>query len=554
MTSNSVKWDMTVDVVAVGSGIGGLSAAIVAHDLGLRALVLEKAEKLGGVSAYSGGEVFLPNNWLEAAAGIEDSRELGRAYFEFLAAGYAEPELQANLLDTGPVAARYFQEKAGVRWKIITGFPDYHYPHAPGTLAGGRYLETELFDGKLLGEWQDKTYLSPHMPNGITHDEMFEWGGFPNILKWDFKLLGKRMRQDIRSFGPGMMAYFIKAALIDRKIPAHLQTAARELIVESGRVVGVRAEKDGKALFIKAEHGVLLATGGYDWRPDLAKYFEQLPEWHSMCLPTVEGDGMIMGGEVGAAIAAVPPNNLGLFFGYNVPGETQAGAPLWRASWEGGTPHALWVNQAGQRFGDESFYRDHLPKVREWRGDTQTRPNFPPYLIFDHNFREKYALGSYLPSMEFPKGLVTSAGSLRELATKLGIDGANLEATVARFNVLAEEGVDRDFGRGTYPWAAMMTGDRSRKNPNLGPLDKPPYYGLRLHVASVGVNAAGLKTNIDAQVAHVRGHAIPGLYAAGNCAAPLDTGAGYQSGLANLRGMVAGYRAAHHALNGGSRG
>jgi 3-oxosteroid 1-dehydrogenase len=93
----------------------------------------------------------------------------------------------------------------------------------------------------------------------------------------------------------------------------------------------------------------------------------------------------------------------------------------------------------------------------------------------------------------------------------------------------------------------MMTGDSTRSNPNLGPLDKPPYYGLRLHVASVGINAAGLRTNVDAQVIHVRGRPIDGLYAVGNSAAPLDIGAGYQSGLSNLRGMVGGYRAALHA-------
>lgn len=541
------KWDLTVDVVAVGSGLGGLSAAIVAHDEGKKAVVLEKAPKLGGVCAYSGGEVFVPNNHLQAAAGIADSREQGRAYLEFLAAGYADPKLQANLLDVGPVAARYFQERAGVRWKIVAGFPDYHYPKAPGTLKAGRYLETELFDGNQLGEWKDKTYLTPHMPNGISHDEMFEWGGFPNILKWDFSLLGKRMRKDIRSFGPAMMGHFIKAGMIDRKIPAFVNTPVRELVEEDGEVVGVRAERDGKDFFVRAKKGVLLAIGGYDWRPELAKYFEHMLEWYSMCQPTLEGDAFVLGGEVGAAIAAVPPNNLGQFFGYNVTGETQEGAPLWRASWEGGFPHAIWVNRAGKRFGDESFYRDYLPKTRDWDGVTQTRPNFPPFLIFDQNFRDKYPLGSYLPSMDFPEGLVERAETLRELASKLGIDPEGLEQTVERFNRFAADGADPDFERGTYPWAAMMTGDRSRKNPNLGPLDKAPFYGLRLHVASVGVNAAGLLTNEHAQVMHVRGRPIRGLYAAGNSAAPLDIGAGYQSGLSNLRGLVGGYLAGRHA-------
>jgi 3-oxosteroid 1-dehydrogenase len=542
------KWDLTVDVVAVGSGLGGLSAAIVAHDSGKKVLLLEKGPKLGGVCAYSGGEVFVPANHLQGAAGIADSPEQGRAYLEFLAAGYADPELANNLLEVGPAAARYFGERAGVRWKLIAGFPDYHYPRAPGTLAAGRYLETELFDGKTLGEWQNKSYaMSPHMPNGITHDEMFEWGGFTHILKWNFSLMGKRISQDLRSFGPAMMGYFLKAALVDRKIPAHVDTPLRELLVENGEVVGVRAEREGQDLFIRARKGVVLAIGGYDYKPELARYFEQLPEWFSMCQPTLEGDALVVGGEVGAAIAAVPPANLGQFFGYNVPGETHAGVPLWRASWEGGSPHALWVNRAGRRFGDESFYRDYLPKTRIWDGITQTQPNFPPFLIFDQNFREKYALGTFLPGMELPEELVKRDDTLRGLAAKLGIDADGLEASIARFNRFAEAGVDQDFGRGSYPWAGMMTGDRSRKNPNLGPLDKPPYYGMKLRVASVGVNAAGLKTDKSARVLHVRGAPIPGLYAAGNSTAPLDIGAGYQSGLSNLRGMVGGYLAGRHA-------
>jgi 3-oxosteroid 1-dehydrogenase len=344
-----------------------------------------------------------------------------------------------------------------------------------------------------------------------------------------------------------MMGYFVKAAMLDRKVQAYLETPLQALCVEGAEVVGVRARRDGKDFFIRARKGVVLAAGGYDWRPELAKYFEHMPEWHSMCQPTLEGDALVAGGEIGAAIAAVPPSNLGQFYGYNVPGETQAGAPLWRASWEGGFPHALWVNRRGERFADESFYRDYLPKTRLWNGSTQSTPNFPPFLVFDQNFRDKYALGTFLPTMDLPEELAARADTLRGLAEKLGIDPHGLEATVARFNQLAEEGVDHDFGRGTYPWAAMMTGDRSRKNPNLGPLDKAPFYGLRLHVASVGVNAAGLLTNEHAQVMHVRGNPIPGLYAAGNSAAPLDIGAGYQSGLSNLRGMVGGFLAGKHA-------
>jgi 3-oxosteroid 1-dehydrogenase len=541
-------WDAAVDVVVVGSGIGGLSCAIAAHDRGAKVVVLEKAPKLGGVSAYSGGEVFVPANHVEERDGIADTPDGGARYLQFLAGGYADPGLQRALLETGRVAARYFEEKAGVRWKVVRGFPDYHHPHAPGTVAQGRYLETELFDGALLGDWQKRTYLSPHMPNGITHEELFAWGGFVDVLHWDFATMAKRYRKDQRGFGPGMMAYFVKAAMIDRGIPAYVESPARALVVEGGAVVGVRAERGGKDFLLRAKKGVVLAAGGYDWNPETARWFELLPEWNSMVQPSVAGDAMTMGCEVGAAIAAVPAFNLGLFFGYRVPGEEHDGKPLWRGSWEGGFPHAIWVNRKGERFADESFYRDYLPKTRAWDGARQEHPNFPPFLVFDASYRAKYPLGTVLPGQEFPPGLVETDDTLEGLAKKLGVDAAGLARTVERFNRHAAEGKDPDFGRGSYPWAAMMTGDRTRPNPNLGPLEKPPYFGLRLHVASVGINAAGLRTNADAQVIHVRGRPIEGLYAAGNSAAPLDLGAGYQSGLSNLRGMVHGYRAALHAV------
>jgi 3-oxosteroid 1-dehydrogenase len=542
-----MTWDLDVDVVCVGSGLGGLTAAIAAHDQGASVVVLEKAPKLGGVCAYSGGEVFVCCNHKMDAEGRPDSPDEAMRYLSFLAGGYADPELQQILFEEGPVVARYLEDRAGVRWKIIRDFPDYHYPHAPGTAASGRYLEVELFEGAQLGPWQKKTYLSPHMPPGINHDELFAWGGLATITKWDFALMGKRIGKDIRGMGPAMMGYLVKAAMIDRAIPAHVETPVRRLVVDGGRVVGVEAERAGAPLRVRARRGVVLAIGGYDWNRKLARQYEQLPEWYSMCQPSVEGDNIVVGGEVGAALARVPSYNLGMFFGYRIPGEEHDGQPLFRASWEGGYPHALWVNRAGRRFGDESFYRDYLPKCHAWDGLTQDHPNYPPFLIFDQSYRDKYAFATYLPGMDAPEEVLARAATPRELAVKLGVDPDGLEDTIARFNRHAVEGVDPEFGRGSYPWAAMMTGDKSRPNPNLGPLDRPPYYGVQLVPVGVGVNSIGLETNRFAQVMHVRGHAIAGLYACGNSAAALDTGAGYQSGLSNLRGMTWGFIAGQHA-------
>ena len=543
-----MSWDLEVDFISVGSGLGGLTAAIKAHDLGAQVVVLEKAPKLGGVCAYSGGEVFVPNNHHMAAAGYADDDANGKAYFDFLAGGYADERLQAVLMNKGREACRYLQERAGVRWRIIKDFPDYHYPHAPGTVAAGRYFECDLFQGKDLGPWQKKTYLTPHMPPGITHEELFAWGSLSCILQWDFATMGQRVAADVRGMGPAMMGYFVKAAMLDRGIPAHVDTPVRRLVMDAGRVVGVEAEKAGQTWRVKARRGVLLAIGGYDWHPDFPRYYEGLPSWRSMVQPSVEGDNIIVGGEVGAALAGVPSYNLGMFFGYRIAGEEHEGKPLYRASWEGGYPHALWVNRAGKRFGDESFYRDYLPQCHAWDGIKQEHPNLPPFLIFDQNYRDKYAFATYLPGMPVPEDILAKADTPEALAEKLGIDPTAFRATIDRFNGPAADGLDPDFNRGAYPWAAKMTGDHSRKNPNLGPLDKPPYYGIALVPVGVGINAVGLRTNANAQAVHVRGHAIEGFYAAGNSAAALDTGAGYQSGVSNLRGIAWGYVAAEHAM------
>lgn len=537
-----------VDVVCVGSGLAGVSAAIAAHDAGGSALLLEKAPKLGGVCAYSGGEVFVVGNHLMAEAGTPDDVVAGRAYLDFLAGGYAHRPHQDVLVEQGAIAARWFAEKAGVRWKLIANFPDYHYPKAPGTVATGRYLEPELFEGASLGPWQKRSYGTPHMPPGITHDELFAWGGLSNVIGWDFRTMGKRIATDVRGMGPAMMGWFLKAACVDRAIPTAVDTPVTALLREGRRIVGVVATHEGRSVTVRARRGVVLGTGGYDWNAEVARAFEGLPEWRSMVQPSVSGDHLVLAGEHGAALAGVPPYNLGMFFGYRVPGEEHDGRPLWRASWEGGYPHALWVNRAGRRFADESFYRDYLPKVRAWDGVAQAHPNYPPFLIFDQNYRDKYAFCSYMPGQPIPEALVTTAATLRELAERLGVDADALEATVARFNEHAERGEDPDFARGTYPWAATMTGDRRRPNPNLGPLDKPPFYGLALTPVGVGVNAVGLRTDTRARVVSVRGEPIDGLYAAGNAAALLDIGAGYQSGLSNLRGMTWGWLAGRDAM------
>jgi len=551
MTAKPAKWDLEVDFVAVGSGGGAITGAIAVHDLGKKAVVLEKAPKLGGVTAYSGGEIFLANNHVMQRQGMPDSYEAGRAYHDFLSGGYNDPKLLDVMLKASYEVVPYLEERCGVKWMAIKDFPDYYYPKAPGTVAEGRYLEVDLFKGSELGEWQDKTYaMTPFQTSGITFDDLTAWGGMCRVKDWDFSKIAKGMSEDLRGLGPGLMGYMIKAAMVDRGIPAYVETPVTQLVSEDGNVIGVRAEHAGRDFFVRASSGVLLAIGGYDLNEEMARYFEGVPEWKSMCQPFVTGDNIILGGEVGAAIAAVPPYNQAHFLGYHIPGEEHFSKQLYRGAPEGAFPHAIWVNRAGNRFCDESFYKDYLSKIRMYDGRTNTQPNYAPFMIFDQTYCDNYLLGAYLPGQPIPENVVPRANTVRELAEKLGIDADNLEATIERFNKFAEQGKDEDFGRGEYPWANRFLGDRNYPNPNMGPLTKPPFYGLKLAATNSGVNAAGLKINKNGQVMSVRGEPIGGLYAAGNSAAHIDTGTGYQSGIANMRGIARCWISAHHALEG----
>jgi 3-oxosteroid 1-dehydrogenase len=543
------NWDHEVDFVSVGSGIGGLAGAIAAHDSGLDVLILEKAAVIGGCTGYSYGQVWVPNNSVMRAAGLHDSDEAGMAYLEFISGGFGEPDMRKRYLEAGPEAVEYFAEKAGVQWKIVSDFSDYYYPSGPGTSPAGRFLDVEPIAGADLGDWQTRSRLTPHAPNGITHDEMFSWGGVSSLTEWDYELLGNRIANDQRTMGPGLAAYFIRAACVNRKIPAYTETPLRRLIVDGGRVIGVEAERDGAPWRIKARRGVLLAMGGYDHAEDKAVFWEQRPAYKSALPPGQDGDHLVIATEIGAEVATVPPVNACAILGYQMPGEQhETGEPLWRPAFEAGLPHMIAVNRKGRRFGDESFYRDYQPRLTAWDGITQSFENLPAFLIFDQTYRDKYPIASCPPGQPLPDGFAQEAGSLRELADKLGIDPDGLEATVDRFNADASAGVDTEWKRGSWPWANWMFGDLNCKpNANLGPLVKAPFYGFEARSVGVGVNAAGLRIDTDARVRHVRGEAIQGLYAAGGSAAWRDIGSGYQSGIANARGLIWGYLAGRHA-------
>lgn len=541
------RWDMEADVVAIGSGCGGLGAAITAHDHGASALVLERAEQVGGVTALSMGEVWIPGNHLAAALGLEDSPENGMRYINNLSMGFSENRAVVNQALHAPIALKYFEDAIDLQMTVVRELPDYYYPYVDGSTAEGRCLEAQPFAAEQLGEWQHKTRVSPHVPYSLTHEDIFSNGGMANMSNWDYTIMGERLANDIRCAGPGLAAYFVKGVL-DRNIPLHIGVNVEELIADGDTIVGVRATRDGQSLYIKANRGVVIAVSSFERNPAYSKTVGLLPKPKSMVMSTIQGAHLRLAGEAGAQIARVPDVSM---LGFHVPGEEQEdGLPLWRGALPFmGLPHTIVVNRQGQRFANEAFYRSVYFALDEIDGMTQSYKNFPCWIVMDSQCREKYPFGSVMPGQELPEELAVRADTLAELAAKTGIDAAGLQATIATFNGYCASGDDLQYQRGTYPWGALMCGDPNQQpNPNLGALERGPYYAIPLHrMAGGGITASGILTDEHCRAVNWNHEPIAGLYVAGNSAVRTDNGALMQSGITNARGITHGYLAGRHA-------
>lgn len=542
------KWDMEADLVAIGSGLAGLGAAITAHDHGASAVVLERADQLGGVTALSLGECWIPGSDPEAALGIEDSPESGFRYLKRLAMGYNDDLATLNLTVHAREALRWFTSAIGLRMMVIRGCPDYYYGHTNDAVKEGRLLEIEPFDAKALGEWQARVRVSPVVPYGMTHPDMMERGGSANMAKWDFALMGERLAGDIRCLGAGLAAAFVKGAA-DRGIAMHTGMNAVELIGDGTRVVGVRCATGGGDMFVRGTRGVVVAVSSYERNADFNKTLGQQLDLGTMVFATIDGANFRLTGPVGARVAKVPDVTL---LGARVPGEEmEDGSVLTRPVMaQIGLPHTIVVNRKAQRFGNEAFYREFFMKTDHIDGASQTHANFPCWAVLDSQAREKYLFAAVPPGQDFPEGMAVKADSIAELAKAIGLDPAVLAATVARFNMHAEQGEDPEWGRGSHLWSTYMSGDVFHKpHPNLGPLLKAPFYAIELcRMGGSAIPSTGVVADQHCRAIDWLGQPIPGLYVAGNSVARLETGAMMQSGVSNARGMTHGWLAALHAV------
>jgi 3-oxosteroid 1-dehydrogenase len=360
-----------------------------------------------------------------------------------------------------------------------------------------------------------------------------------------------RSRRDRNMAMGNALIGMLRRSLMDRDIPLWLEAPARELLVEDGRVVGVRVERGGKSLRIRAERGVFLGAGGFESNQALREKYLPHPtdaDW-TCANPESQGDAIGLGQSVGARLDQMDdawwtPVAV-------VPGEDRARMLIIEMSMPGG----MIVNSKGERFLNESLpYTDIVDAIYANHGPDASC--VPAWLVFDATYRRRYPVGPVLqsalrPDWSLPRLLkeefLIRAGSLRELAAKIGVDASGLEATAARLSDFARSGVDLDFRRGETPIERHYSDETVKPNPCLAPIEKPPFYAIAIHPGELGTKG-GLVTDEHARVVREDGQVVEGLYAFGNCSVSV-MGRTYPGPGSTLAATTTfGYIAAKHAV------
>jgi 3-oxosteroid 1-dehydrogenase len=299
---------------------------------------------------------------------------------------------------------------------------------------------------------------------------------------------------------------------------------------------------------VELEGAVILATGAHDWSPEYSERFTGIPpeDGGSVTPSTISGDAMTLVAPLGAAMAALPAWAAPVLPGYRLADPAFEGDTGYRACFEHCLPHCFLVNRQGHRFCDDSFHSAIVAEALKHNVDGMP-DNLPIFMIWDSRHHAKYGLGRTMPGGAYPPGLVSSASTLEGLALALGINAVGLEASAARFNAMAKDGVDSDFGRGSNLSVRRFRGDwHMPLNPNMGPVDEAPFHGMRLRLLNTGIAAGGVCADLNGQVRRADGGVIEGLYVVGESSARAAAGVGYNSGYSLSRAMAFGWLAARH--------
>lgn len=553
-------WDKEVDLLVVGSGGGGMAAALRGHDLGAKVLLIEKGNLFGGSTAISGGVCWVGNNRHMAKAGIADSDDEVFTYLKHITKGDVPDDKLWTYVKESNRVINYLHDKSHVQFTAVPKYTDY-YPEAPGGKLGARSMECPRFDASVLGD-KLMQLQRPHIQSqimgkfgimaGEAHMALVNNWRTKFFMLWQFLkyfLRGgarKRCGRDtMLTAGNSLMARFF-ASLLDRKVEMWRETPIQDLIVENGRVIGAIVKQGDRLLRVRAKAGVVLAAGGFEHNQAMRDQYQQQPiktEWNVGCTWNV-GEGIQLGVKVGGKLALMDDawwTPIAV-----VPGQS----PSFVLVVEKSLPHGLMVNNQAERFMNEAApYIDVVHSM--YKADDGKGKTIPAWLIFDATFRHRFPIGPVAPGYAVPdvgvakyfkKGFLHKAATLDELAKVIGLDANKLKQTIERFNANAVKGEDPDFGRGRSASDRYYGDPRVKPNPCLGPIVSAPFYAIRVYPGDLGTKG-GLIVDAGSRVLNQNDQPIAGLYATGNCTASVMghtyPGAGGTIGPAITFGFIA---------------
>lgn len=532
------------EVVVLGSGGAGLTAAVTAHDGGANVTVLEKADKLGGTTAWSGGMVWIPNNHLQAEMGVDDSREAVLTYLAALSHDLIDPRMAEAFTDAGPMMVRFLCDHTPVQFRAIADFPDYHAEFPGGKPQGGRSLDCPPYAFEELGDWADRVTPSPYYadPRLSIIDTSL---GQAQPQPLDPAELERRSARNVRGSGQALIGRLLRACL-DRGIHPRVGCRATELVLDDqGAVRGVVVETAQGREQLDAD-AVILCTGGFEWDEAFKRAFLRGPMTHPVSIATNTGDGLRMAMKAGAMLGnmreawwmptIVVPTE-----------EISTGVSLLAGTRS--LPRSIMVNRKAQRFVNEAAnYNAFGAAFHEQDVSEFDYANLPCWMVFDQGHVDRYGFAGFSKAGEAPPQWVVRAETLTALADRLGISGDALQQTVARWNSLVRDGRDADYKRGEAAHDRWWGDPAHRDGPmaTLGALDQGPFYAVEVKSGALGTKG-GPQVDQNANVLNLDGEPIPGLYAAGNVmASPMGMTYGGPGGTI-APGMVFGYAAARHA-------
>jgi 3-oxosteroid 1-dehydrogenase len=521
----------TTDVLVLGSGAAGLAAALTAGVGGAEVTVLEASDLFGGTTAVSGGGMWLPGNTLDPD--FTDSMDDAKVYLKRLTLGFVSDAIIDRYLAECGKVPDFFSEHSPLSFTADIGRPDYFAPFEGSSLTS-RTVFPAPYELPRLGELEPK--VRRPAPGGILpiqHTEERRMGARPDprdgsvakqpeALDAVNQLIRERLAKGTALRGVALVGGLMEGC-VKYGVMFVAGTRGLSLIVEDGRVVGLRAARGGKDVEYRARYGVVLACGGFEWNRDLWDKFMGVPYDGATTPPYNRGDGLIMAAELGAKLANL---DKATWIGSRYLGEVYDGEPYLRARGSGKRPGEIIVNRKGRRFVNETMpYNDIGRVMMQYDPQVCEFVNHPCYLIGDrHSLRrlEKpppevyaYTEDPNRPQDDGTKGDGWVVGeTLREVAEKLGIEPDGLEEQVRDYNEHAVDGTDPVYHRGERPWETHNLPNHE----SVGPIVEGPFVGYRVRVGVFGTRG-GPVINEDAQIIDYHDRPIRGLYGAGNVVA-----------------------------------